>query len=193
LTYGEYMEKQALLVMDLQTSIVARYGEDGQALLATVNEATSAARAHGVLVIYVRVGFRDGAPEVSPRNVNFTNAAKEGTKNDSNPVSQIHSAIAPKDGDVVVTKRRVSAFSGSDLDMILRSQGITSLTLMGIATRGVVLSTVRQAADLDYELTVLRDGCVDLDPETHRVLLDKVFPRQASVISTTDWIASLET
>jgi nicotinamidase-related amidase len=63
--------------------------------------------------------------------------------------------------------------------------------LTGIATSGVVLSTLRQAADLDYQLTVLADGCLDGDPEVHRVLTEKVFPRQAEVITTAGWVASL--
>ena len=75
--------------------------------------------------------------------------------------------------------------------MVLRAQGIGHLVLAGIATSGVVLSTLRQAADLDYQLTVLADGCLDADPEVHRVLLEKVFPRQAEVASITDWTASL--
>jgi nicotinamidase-related amidase len=56
----------------------------------------------------------------------------------------------------------------------------------------VVLSTLRQAADLDYRLTVLADGCLDADPEVHRVLLGKVFPRQAEVTSIADWTAGLQ-
>ena len=70
-------------------------------------------------------------------------------------------------------------------------QGIDHLVLAGIATRGVVLSTLRQAADLDYRLTVLADGCLDADPEVHQVLLGKIFPRQAEVIGVAEWAASL--
>jgi len=91
----------------------------------------------------------------------------------------------------VVTKRRVSAFTGSDLDVLLRARRIDHLVLAGIATSGVVLSTLRQAADLDYRLTVLADGCLDADPEVHRVLLEKLFPRQAEVTSIAEWSASL--
>ena len=87
-----------------------------------------------------------------------------------------------------MTKRRVSAFAGSDLDMILRSSEVDELVLCGISTSGVVLSTLRQAADLDYQLVVLQDGCADPDPEVHRVLLEKVFPRQADVMTVDDWI-----
>jgi nicotinamidase-related amidase len=104
---------------------------------------------------------------------------------------EIHPDIAPQERDIVVTKRRVSAFSGSDLEMVLRAQGITHLVLCGIATSGVVLSTLREAADKDYQLTVLADGCVDGDEEVQRVLLSKVFPRQADVVQASAWSAGL--
>jgi nicotinamidase-related amidase len=70
-------------------------------------------------------------------------------------------------------------------------QGIVDRVLTGIATSGVVLSTLRQAADLDYRLTVLADGCLDADPEVHRVLTGKVYPRQADVLSIAEWTQSL--
>jgi nicotinamidase-related amidase len=85
----------------------------------------------------------------------------------------------------------VSAFAGSDLDVLLRSGGIDHLVLAGIVTSGVVLSTVRQAADLDYRLTALADGCLDADPDVHQVLLQKVFTHQAEVTSIADWTAGL--
>ena len=75
--------------------------------------------------------------------------------------------------------------------MVLRAIDATSLVLAGISTSGVVLSTLRQAADLDFGLSVLRDGCADADDEVHRVLCDKVFTRQAEVLDTDAWIASL--
>lgn len=75
-------------------------------------------------------------------------------------------------------KHRMGAFSSTDLDMILRANGIQTLVLSGIATSGVVLSTLRYAAD--YRLVVVKDCCSDCDEEVHRVLLDKVFPRQAT-------------
>ena len=83
----------------------------------------------------------------------------------------------------------MSAFTGSDLQVVLRSIGAGTLVLTGIATSGVVLSTLRQAADLDYRLVVLSDGCLDADPEVHRVLTEKVFPRQAAVRTVAEWAA----
>jgi nicotinamidase-related amidase len=85
----------------------------------------------------------------------------------------------------------VSAFAGSDLDVVLPAGGIEALVLTGIATNGVVLSTLRQAADLDFELTVLSDACADTDEEVHRVLIEKVFPRQAAVMAVSEWADAL--
>ncbi len=137
------------------------------------------------------VAFRPGYPEVSDRNKTFATIAGTGRFTDGDPGAQIPAAVAPAPGEAVVTKRRVSAFAGSDLDVLLRARRIEHLVLAGIATSGVVLSTLRQAADLDYRLTVLADGCLDADPQVHQVLLGKVFPRQAEVASVADWAAGL--
>lgn len=110
---------------------------------------------------------------------------------DSSPATQIHSGVPPATGDVIVTKRRVSAFPGSDLDVVLRARGIDSLVLTGISTSGVVLSTTRQGADLDFQITILSDGCADVDDEVQRVLMEKAFPRQATVMKTDEWIGQL--
>jgi nicotinamidase-related amidase len=186
------MTKPALLVMDVQNWVVERFAPDSDPLLQALGRATSAARGAGVPVIYVQVAFRPGQPEISARNRTFSAIAASGGLGMDDPDTQIHPAVTPAPGDVVVTKKRVSAFVGSDLDVVLRSFEVDTLVLAGIATSGVVLSTLRQAADLDYQLIVLRDGCVDADFEVHRVLFDKVFPRQATVLSTAEWVAGIE-
>jgi nicotinamidase-related amidase len=178
------MSNSALLVMDVQKSVVERFPDEGY--LARLGNAIETARAANVPVIYVVVGFRDGHPEIHPRNKSFS-ALPATMLTEGDPGSAIHPDVAPRPGDIVVTKRRVSAFTGSDLDVVLRAGDIDTLVLTGIATSGVVLSTLRQAADLDYRLVVLADGCVDADPEVHRVLTEKVFPRQADVTTTADW------
>ncbi|MEU1618382.1 isochorismatase family cysteine hydrolase [Streptomyces sp. NPDC005722] len=184
------MAHSALLVMDVQRAITDRFtGDDGY--LPRVRAAIDAARAADVPVLYVVIGFRAGHPEVSARNRTFGALARGGGFAAGDPGAEIHPDVAPAPGDVVVTKRRVSAFAGSDLDMVLRAGGVDSLVLTGIATSGVVLSTLRQAADLDYGLTVLSDGCLDSDPEVHRVLTEKVFPRQADVVTVAAWAKSV--
>ena len=102
---------------------------------------------------------------------------------------KVHEDLKPQADEVVVTKRRVSAFAGSDLEVILRAYGVQHLVLTGIATSGVVLSTLREAADKDYGLTVLADCCADSDEEVHRVLTTKIFPRQADVLTVEEWQA----
>jgi nicotinamidase-related amidase len=99
----------------------------------------------------------------------------------------IHPDLAPLDNECIVPKRRVSAFSGSDLEILLRAQNIEHIVLTGIVTSGVVLSTVREAADKDYRITVLSDGCADRDEEVHQFLNAKVFPRQADVLTVGEW------
>jgi len=179
-----------LLAMDFQRGIVDRLGDD--AVVASAVRAVEGARAHGIPVVFVRVAFRPGYPEVSPRNLAFTAfaATGDGMSQDSEQ-TRVIAELAPRADEPVVLKRRVSAFTGSDLDVVLRALGAEHLVLAGISTSGVVLSTVRQAADLDFGLTVLADACGDRDPEVHRVLTEKVFPRQAAVTTADAWLASL--
>jgi nicotinamidase-related amidase len=184
------MIKQALLVMDVQRSVVARYPDPGY--LPRLGTAIGAARVVGLPVIYVVVGFRPGQPEISIRNKMFGRLAGAAMPNGDEGM-QVHPDVAPAQGDITVTKRRVSGFAGSDLDMVLRAGGVEHLVLTGIATSGVVLSTLRQAADLDFGITVLADGCLDNDSEVHRVLIEKVFPSQADVTTVDDWTATIST
>jgi nicotinamidase-related amidase len=182
----------ALLIMDVQTNIIGRIGDAGKALTATLSTAINAARTAGIPVIYVVVGFRKGLPEISSGNKSF-GPLKQGAGNFpglEEPIA-IDPSVAPLPGEVVVTKRRVSAFTGSDLEVVLRAAKVHHLVLAGISTSGVVLSTLREAADKDYQLSVLSDGCADPDAEVHSVLLEKVYPRQADVLTAAQWIAGI--
>jgi nicotinamidase-related amidase len=185
------MTTEALLVMDVQNGIVERFGEQASPLLVTLADTMAAARVAKKHVIFVRVAFRRGSPEVSPKNIGFSVHAGTDAMGELDLTTQIHPAVAPQPGEIVLIKKRVSAFSGSDLDVVVRSLGIESLVLTGIATSGVVLSTLREAADRDFILTVLSDGCLDRDAEVHRILMERVFPRQASVVSAAEWKAHI--
>ncbi|HEY2720376.1 MAG TPA: isochorismatase family cysteine hydrolase, partial [Chitinophagaceae bacterium] len=132
----------ALLVMDVQVAIVAMLKESGPAFLDTLSETIEAARNKNIKVIYVVVGFRKGYPEVSASNKSFSSLRNSGRNLDSVEAMQVDPKVAPR-MEVTVTKRRVSAFSGSDLEVILRANNIQHIVLTGIATSGVVLSTLR--------------------------------------------------
>lgn len=184
--------KSALLVMDYQGAIVEMVGGSSPDLLLNAARALSAARRAGMKIIYVVIGFRSGYPEVGAGNKSFQALRGSGRFAPGSPGTEVHASLAPEAGDLIVTKHRVSAFSGSDLEMLLRAQGIETLVLAGISTSGVVLSTLRQAADLDYRLAVLKDACADSDPLVHACLMDKVFPRQAEVLDVAAFAADLE-
>lgn len=176
----------ALLVMDFQVPIVERFATGQDALLKATAAAIAAARRSSMLVIYVVVGFRPGLPEISPRNKSFSRLKASG-----GIATDIHPRLAPEAEDVIVTKHRVGAFAGTDLDMILRAHEIDTLIMCGIATSGVVLSTLRHASDSDYQIVVVRDCCSDQDGEVHACLMDKVFPRQADVIDSATFVRSM--
>lgn len=155
-------------------------------------EVLNAARNSGVFVAYIVVNFRSGYPEISDRNKTFSQRKASGQVPAADPASLIHSSVIPQDGEPVIVKHRVNAFFGTDLDMILRAQGIDTLLLMGHATSGVILSTVRYAADADYRIVVVEDGCADQNAEVHQMLMEKVFPRQADVVSSGKLVAALQ-
>lgn len=169
--------------MDYQPAIVQQLPPDDQ-LLPRVAQAIAHARRTGLPVIYVVAGFRPGAPEMTSR------VRQQFGHLDAAEFSQVVPALAPQPGELTVVKRRVSAFSGSDLEIVLRQLGVRHLVLAGIATSGVVLSTLCEAHDQDYQLTVLADACRDRDPEVHEVLLQKVFARRGAVLPVASWTAA---
>jgi nicotinamidase-related amidase len=180
-----------LLLMDFQNGIAGRPGMED--VVDHASQALNAARGAGVPVIFVRVAFRPGYPEIAESNLSFSaaKAAAGDTMHVDQPGTQILASLTPLDGEEVVVKKRISAFEGSDLQVLLRGLGADHLVLAGVTTSGVVLSTVRRAADLDYRLSVLQDACGDSDDEVHRVLVQKVFPKQAEVMDVADWAATL--
>lgn len=144
-------------------------------------------------MIFVRVAFRPGYPEASPANRGFSAIAKgRGDEfSEQSEATQVHPGLRPLPDAPIVLKKRVSASAGSDLDILLRSLEVTRIVLTGISTSVVVLSTLREASDRGYQLTVLSDGCADSDEEVHRVLITKIFPRQAEVTTIDEWISAL--
>lgn len=182
----------ALLVMDCQVNIVnSLTPADKDRVLKNVAEAIGAARKAGVPVIYVVVEFRDGYPEVSPRNASFSGIKEAGRLREAHPDTRICEEIRPHPGEVIVIKRRISAFTGSDLEVVLRSRGIDTLVLTGVSALGVVESTARFAFDMDYRLFVLGDCCADRDPEANELALARFLPRISTVGTTADFIATI--
>ena len=194
--------KTALLAMDFENDIVHEEGalkDFGLAqmvkendILAKVSTMLDAARSAGVQVVYVSVKFRPGHPEVSPYTGLFqavvaTNALVEGTWG-----AQIHEAVAPREGEPVVTKRAVSAFAASDLEKLLNASGISTLLLSGVATNFVVEGTAREAADRGYNVVVVGDCCSSMSQEAHDAALNTVLPFLATITTLDEVTAALQ-
>ena len=178
----------ALLVMDYQNGIFGMV-ENSDELLAITRDLIKTFRDHGGTIGYVRVGFADGELERAPASSGMAANIPEERRamfHADAAATQIHDEIAPQEGDIVVRKQRIGAFSTTDLHEQLQARGIDTLVLAGISTSGVVLSTVLDAFDRDYRVIVLSDACIDPDPEMHSFLLEHVFPKRGEVIESRD-------
>jgi nicotinamidase-related amidase len=148
-------------------------------------------REAGALVGFVTVAFRPGHPEVNADNRTFSNFAREGRLIEGTPETALHPDLPMVEGDVALVKRRISAFTGTELDLIVRAHQVTTLVVAGVATGGAVASTVLAGIDRDLRVVVLRDACADPDPEVHAVLLERLFPRNAEVTTVDEWQPSI--
>ena len=177
----------ALLVMDYQHAWINTLSHS-DALLSRAALAISTARDRGALIAYTRVAFtRADYAAVPASNIIFSQlASRPGALDDGAPAMAVDGRVAPKPGDKVVRKTRVGAFARTDLDEWLRDLSVDTLVLTGISTSGVVLSTVCDAADRDYRIVVVRDACADRDPQIQNVLIHKVFPQRAHVVTVAD-------
>jgi nicotinamidase-related amidase len=183
----------ALLVMDYQVDTLTKFMTAAQSAdaIACVPDLIAMARDAGMMVLHVVVAFRPGHPEVSARNPLFSALKANGMAVAGSEGAAIHPAAAAREGEPIVVKHRISPFVGTDLETLLRANGIDTLVLAGVHTSGVVLSTVRHAGDLDYRLVVVRDCCADPDAEVHAMLLDIVIAKQAAVVTTAELAGAL--
>ncbi len=163
--------RAVVVIMDFQNGIVNGAAPDPQGVVTQAAAVLQGARAAAIPVIYV-----------THRGGRFASEA---------PEAEIHPGVAPAAGERVLSKTRAGAFSTTGLDVLLREMGRSTLVLMGVATSGCVLSTVRWGADIGYQLVVVADACADRDPEVHRVLTEKLFPRQATVLSTQEFLQAI--
>lgn len=191
----------ALLVMDFENDIVhpegafkdfgfAQMVQDNGVLDKTA-QLLAAARDSGTLVLYVSVKFRPGYPE-RPANaplwqgLHAANALVEGSWG-----AAIHDAVAPQEGEAVVTKRGVSAFTASDLEPILKHKRIGTLLLAGVATNFVVEGTAREASDRGYQVVVVGDCCASVNQEAHDAALSVALPFLSTIATLEEVAAAL--
>jgi nicotinamidase-related amidase len=163
-------KRTAVVAMDFQVGIVGSVARDPEGTVERAARVLGAARSASIPVFFVQ--HRGGRFEMD------------------SPEAAWLPALAPRADETLLLKRKAGAFSTTALDVTLREQGRDTLVLMGVATSGCVLSTVRWGADINYQLVVVKDACDDADEEVHRVLTEKLFPRQATVVDTADFVAA---
>jgi nicotinamidase-related amidase len=183
-------EKQALLILDMMNEIVRAdgawaemgYGYGPQAeerdVVPKTVLAVEKARAAGIPVIYVTVGFSKSYAEWPSDSPVFTEEGKKARLLQLGTWGQeTHEALAPREDEVLVTKKRVSPFYATFLEVLLRTQGVEELLLCGVATDHVVMATARDGHDRDFRIKVLEDCCAAASQERHEaaiVVLDGV-------------------
>ncbi|ONI81431.1 isochorismatase [Actinosynnema sp. ALI-1.44] len=172
----------ALIIGDLQRGITGGYPFVKQ-VIPPVTDLLPRARAAGALVVFVHFAFRGNGADLPPGNELYKSFYDVGEAfHEGSAGTEIDLPVA--DEDVVVLKRRASAFAGTDLDLVLRARGIGSLAIAGVATSAMVAATCYDASDRGYHVTVLRDGCADSDPAIHDFFMDAVFPSRGFEVTT---------
>lgn len=188
-------KKTTLLLLDLQNGILGRLLDHQQGpVLEAAKVAVDTTRKHGAHVSYIRAALDDSDLSIVPdHNAMFAsirdNAEMRPYFHPDHAATQVHDSIKPQQGDIQHRKIRFGTFMRGPSNKMLddfQAKGIDTVVLGGIVTSGAVLSAVRQLADLDYRLIVLEDVCKDQDEEVHRVLVEKVFPKQATVIKAAE-------
>lgn len=178
--------------MDYQNYVATAIGlspDDWTALVTRAQSVIAAARAADVRVIYVKVESRQDRVEIAARNKAFSRYKQSNPVPAGSEAAAIIPQLSPQSTDPVVVKRRVSAFYGTELDVLLSALRVSSVVMLGVSTSGVVLSTVTHGADRDLVMTVVDDCCYDRRAGVHRVLMDAVIAHRAHVMSAVEAIA----
>ena len=138
-------------------------------------------------VYFAKIHFSPGYPEVSPLNKNGQGIKQLGLF--------VHDRISPelgqRDDEPLIIAHRASVFYGTDLQVRLSAQGIDTLILVGVASTGVMLSTIAHASDADYRLYSVKDCCYDPDAVVHEHLFATAFESRTTVLSLADALALL--
>jgi nicotinamidase-related amidase len=173
----------ALLVVDMQNDYCApegasgRNGRDLSAVRATIPlivDLIATARPAGVPIVYTKYtlgpnGAGLSGPEILRRGRNF--AGMQSTIKGTWGHDLIDEMPYDAERDIVVEKRRLSAFIGTDLDLILRGRGIKTVAIAGVVTQGCVECTVRDAAAFDYYVAVPTDCVASTEAKAHETSL----------------------
>jgi nicotinamidase-related amidase len=173
----------ALIVIDLQKGVVGLpTAHPATEIVGRSAQLAQAFRRRGLPVVLVNVnGIAPGRTDAGRPKFSFPDDWTEFVPE-----------LAPQAGDHVVTKQRVGAFLGTDLDDYLRRRGATQIFLAGVATGSGVESTARSAYDLGYNVVFVTDAMTDMNADTHRRCIETVFPRLGETDTTENVLQRLQ-
>lgn len=193
-------KRTALVVADMQRDVVANFAFD-RSVVDRVAKAVAGARRRGLPTIYVVVHRRpDGGDAVPIVTDTALQQARNGREpslprdflHEGAPGTQIVDALNPQPEDYIVVKRRMSAFHGTSLELFLRSAGIDTILIGGVATNMVIEGTCREARDRDFSSVVLSDCCSAPSRETHEWALANSFPWMSRIRTADQAMALLD-
>ena len=156
------------------------------------------ARAAAVPVIYIQMTVLPNRASESPAQIRFNLRLHLASNGEGEPLrytedgsegQSIIDELAPADGDLIVQKYRSSGFWGTNLDLLLRSNGIKSVVVSGCTTEGCVESTARDALFNDYYVVVAEDCVASDDREQHDASM--LLMRNRFDIASTDEILAV--
>ncbi|MGC4986436.1 hydrolase [Streptomyces sp. DT193] len=183
--------RTALVLIDLQHGIVGNPGLAPHAAADVVERSVRLAdafRGHGLPVVLVRVTAAADGADAAPGRIDGQSRGRSFPEG----WDVIVDDLAGHPEDITVTKRNWGAFYGTDLDLQLRRRGITQIVLAGIATSIGVESSARAAHEHGYHVTLATDAMSDLDPETHRNSVERIFPRLGETGTTEEIVELLD-
>jgi nicotinamidase-related amidase len=186
------LERSALLIIDLENEIVhgklAFPGAEElhKTMLANCRRLLDAARAKNVPVIYTRIAFRPSYVDASPHAPVVKVPHLRGLLVVDTWSTEIIDELKPLPDEVIITKKRTSAFFATELDLILRKLNVHSLVLTGSATNRAVEGTARDAHALDYDVSIVRDATAPQKTEFHEPTLRSLADFVAEIVATDD-------
>jgi ureidoacrylate peracid hydrolase len=193
-------QKIALLNVDLQNIFVQGSpiaAPEGLAVVARANRLSAACRRLGVPVIHTLHVTRPDGSNVGVLG-DIIPPVKGGLIARGSPPAQLHANLQVEPGDIVLEKPRYGAFHGTDLELILRSRGIDSVIITGIATNVCADTTAREACVRDFRVFFMSDGTATNDmlgvphADLQRATLAVLAFGFAQVLSVDEMIRKLE-
>ncbi|VVE75707.1 isochorismatase family cysteine hydrolase [Pandoraea sputorum] len=149
------------------------------------NRALEIARAKRWPVVLVKVGFSPSYIEQPKHSPMFGRANEFGALNVDGPGTQFHPELYVAPSDFILTKPRVSAFYGTNLEAVLRANAVEQVVLAGVSTTWAVQSTARDAHDRDYIVAVLEEACAAASDDEHQASM-KVLSGISKIVSVGD-------